>query len=358
MTASTLTEKYLVHLFHDAGLGELCHMADRRLEASHHKDAHSLLTAARALHRTGNLFTTLNRIDPGKWLAYVAESRQVDPGKIIRTPDSCITRYCRLFFDFDPARPKGQSSTAEELATAAPRARGLVAKLTALGWPAPLLAMSGNGWHVQYRTALVNNPETAEMLKAIYIGLAAEFDDDEVMFDKSVRNPARLCALYGAIKRKGIDHPERPHRQSYCEIPEPWLQVHPRQVAGLAEFYAAQAPAPATSPPPTRTTGPKVAGRGDFASLDVVAWFLAHKAYVGPLAGNVHGARCPWSYEHSTPSPKTGSDTIIFEADGGWPGFSCKHGHCADRDIRAVMALWGDADAFCGAAFQPVRRVG
>lgn len=352
------TEKYVTHLFHDAGLVELCRMRDRQLTASHHKDVASLLKAARTLHRTGNLFTTLNRIDPGKWAAYQAEGRQDDPGKIIRTPDACISRYTRLFFDFDPIRPKGQSSTAAELATAETRARGLVAKLTALGWPAPLLAMSGNGWHVQVRTALPNTPATAEMLKAIYAGLAAEFDDDEVMFDKSVKNPARLCALYGAIKRKGIDHPERPHRQSHCEIPEPWLQVHPRQVAGLAEFYARQAPAVETYTPPTRAPGAKVAGLGDYATLDVVAWFMVHGAYVGRLAGNVHGVRCPWSDEHSTPSPKSGSDSIVFEADGGWPGFSCKHSHCADRDIRAVMALWGDADAFCGTAFQPVRRAG
>ncbi len=352
------TEKYLAHLFHDAGKVELCHMRDRQLNVSHHKDSLSLLAKARTLHRTGNLFATLNKIDVERWPAYEAENRQDDSGKIIRTPDACISRYTRLFFDFDPIRPKGQSSTADEMEVAETRARGLAAKLTALGWPAPLLAMSGNGWHVQYRTALPNTPATAEMLKAIYNGLAAEFGDDEVAFDRSVKNPARLCTLYGSVKRKGIDHPERPHRKSYCEIPEPWLQVHPRQVAGLADFYAAQAPAPATSPAPVRATGPKVVGRGDYASLDVVAWFMVHGAYVGRLDERVHGARCLWSAEHSTPSPKSGSDTIIFESDGGWPGFHCHHGHCADRDIRDVMALWGDADAFCGAAFQPVRRAG
>lgn len=350
------TEKYLVHLFHDAGLVELCHMRDRQLNVSHHKDALSLLAEARARHSIGNLFTTLNRIDAGKWRAYEAEGRQADPTKIIRTPDSCIQRYTRIFFDLDPVRPKGQSSTADELEVAQTRALGLKAKLAALGWPAPLMAMSGNGWHVQYRTALPNTPETSEQLRAIYTGLAAEFSDDEVMFDRSVRNPSRLCTLYGSIKRKGVNHPERPHRKSVCILPDPWLQVHPRQVLGLANFYAAQTPVPETRPAPVRAA--KVGGRGDYRHLDVVAWFMVHGAYVGRLGERVHGVRCPWSAEHSTPSPKSGSDTVIFEGDGGWPGFSCKHSHCCDRDIRDVMTLWGDADAFCGAAFQPVRRAG
>lgn len=358
MNTTSMTEKYITYLLHDAGLVELCHMEDRRLTISHHRNVASLLTEARARHRTGNLFTTLNRIDPARWRAYEAGGRQADPTKIIRTPDECIHRYCRLFFDFDPGRPKGQSSTADELAAAEIRARGLVAKLTALGWPPPLVAMSGNGWHLQYRTALGNTPETSEQLRVIYTGLAAELSDDEVLFDRSVRNPARLCALYGAIKRKGIHYPERPWRQSRCEIPEPWRQVHPRQVDGLANFYAAQAPqqAPqaATRPAAAFTTG----GRGDYASLDAVAWFMVHGAYVGRLAGNVHGVKCPWSADHSTPSPRSGSDTVIFEGDGGWPGFHCHHAHCADRDIRDVMALWRDADDFCGAAFQPARRAG
>ena len=347
------TERYLTHLFHDAGMVELCLLEDRRLEISHQKDPRSLLAAARARHASGNLFVTLNKIDPVKWKAYEAESRQADPAKIIRTPDSCISRYCRLFFDFDPERPKGQSATDSELAAAEIRARGLAAKLTALGWPAPLVAMSGNGFHLQYRTALTNNAETAEMLKAIYAGLAAEFDDDEVTFDRSVKNPARLCCLYGSIKRKGIHHPQRPHRQSRCTIPDPWLQAHPRQVAGLANFYAALVPAPETVPAPARDLGVKVSGRGDYASLNVLAWFAAHGAYVGILAGHIHGVRCPWQAEHSSPSPKTASDTVIFASAGdGWPGFHCKHGHCAGRDIKDVLRLWGDADGFCTAEFQ------
>ncbi len=347
---------YLDRLFTDGGMVELCHMAHGRLWPTWHSNTDSLLATASRVSDTGNLFTTLNRIDCQALDEHLTGRRG---HQVARTPDSCITRYCRIFFDLDPQRPIGQSSTVDELAAAQTRAMGLVRRLAALDWPTPLMAMSGNGWHVMYRTALPNNAETAEMLKAIYAGLHGEFSDDEVTFDRAVRNPARLCTLYGSMKRKGINHPERPHRLATCQVPSDWRQVHPRQVEGLANFFARRA-APIG---PRPTTRPVVAlpegGRGNYATLDVVAWFAAHGRYVGPLAGHVHGVRCPWLEEHTSSSPKNGSDSVIFEGDGtGWPGFHCKHSHCQDRDIRDVMALLGDADAYCGAAFVPMRRAG
>ncbi|MCK7581723.1 MAG: hypothetical protein MZV65_42965 [Chromatiales bacterium] len=218
--------------------------------------------------------------------------------------------------------------------------------------------MSGNGWHVQYRTALPNTDETREQLAAIYAGLHRDFSDDSVEFDRSVRNPARLCALYGAIKRKGPNTTDRPHRRSVIWLPSDWRQVHPRQVAGLAEFYARRSSQTRSNSDPAPQGGRsavRVSGQGNYASLDVVRWFQAHDAYVGHLVDRKHGVRCPWSGEHTHASPKNGSDTIVFEGDGGWPGFHCKHAHCQGRTIRDVMALWRDADAFCSETFQPRR---
>lgn len=355
MKAPSSTAEYLTWLTNDAGWAEVCWMADRTIEPRWDNRPDVLLADGRTRHQTGNLFTTLHRIDIEALKAYLAEKRQVDPRRqTFRTPDECVTRYCRLFFDLDPERPKGTSSTVDELAAAEARARGLVRKMAALDWPTPMLAMSGNGWHVQYRTAMPNNAESTEILKTVYTGLHNELSDDEVSFDRSVRNPARLCALYGSVKRKGINHTERPHRKSACWIPSDWRQVHPRQVAALADVYARQAsqtrPNASQAAQEARSAA-RVSGKGNYSTLDVTAWFVAHDAYVGTLGGNVHGVRCPWSAEHSSPSPKNGSDAVIFEADGGWPGFACKHSHCQDRGIRDVMALWGDADNYCSAAF-------
>lgn len=338
-------------LVRDAGLVELCRLGNRGPErVEWFTDPRRLLARAQEWSRAGNLFTTLHRIDPDALAAH----RQADPRK--RTPDGAVARYCRVFFDFDPVRPRGTSSTDDELQEAEIRAKGLRDRMLAIGWPLPQVAMSGNGWHLQYRTALPNNDVTREELSAVYRGLATEFGDSVVSFDCTVRNPARLCALYGSLKRKGPHAAKRPHRQSVCWIPSEWRQVHPRQVEALANHYARQ-PSPTTrlNTPPPRQEAVLIRGAGDYRTLDVVRWFEARGAYVGHLDGLKHGVRCPWSHEHSAASPRNGSDTIIFESDGGWPGFHCKHAHCEGRTIRDVMALWGDADAFCSESFRQRR---
>ena len=345
------TQEYLACLIRDAGLVELCQMNHGKLDVGWYSNHDNLLHDARTLARTGNLFTTLNRIDLDALKAYLAEQRRVVFDKVCRTPDAAVTRYCRLFFDFDPERPKGTSSTTAELAEAEIRARGLASRLSALGWPAPALAMSGNGWHLQYRTALPNSAETKEQLALIYAGLHREFSDDVVQFDRSVRNPARLCALYGSTKRKGPNTPDRPHRKSSVQIPQDWRLVPPRQVAALADHYARQAADMAPKRDKSPVGEPAVAGRGDYACLDVVGWFGAHGAYVGALSGIKHAVTCPWSGEHTTASPKNGSDCIIYESDGGWPGFHCSHSHCDGRTLKDVLRLWGDADSFCTSEF-------
>lgn len=346
---------YLERLLADAGQVELCHMAGKRIRSTWHQDTDSLIAAATQSQGTGNLFTTLNRIDPGALAEHIQQATQAGRASP-RTTDACISRYTRIFFDLDPARPTGQSSTAEELTAAQVRAHGLRTRLAVLGWPEPLMARSGNGWHLQYRTALANTPETSEMLRLIFDGLAQEFGDDEVTFDRAVRNPSRLCTLYGSWKRKGPNLPDRPHRQSLALIPADWRQVHPRQVAGLANLFAQQSHPRVMGATRSPTTALPPGGKGDYASLDVAAWFDHHQAYVGILAGHIHGVRCPWQNEHTSVSPKTASDTVIFASAGdGWPGFHCKHSHCTGRNIKDVIRLWGDADAFCGAAFQTRR---
>ena len=354
MQADTLT--YLDWLIRDSGTAELCRIRDRGPDRiAWHTDSGQMLAQAREWAGTGNIFTTLHRIAPDALREYVETQIRANPKARPRTPDHVVTRFTRLFFDFDPAGLKGSSSTDAELQEAQIRAQGLRDRLRVLDWPTPLTAMSGNGWHLQYRTALPATDETAEVLKTIYRGLDAEHSDDEVRFDSTVRNPARLCALYGSVKRKGPSTQDRPHRRSVCWIPSDWKQVHPRQVEALANHYARLSSEPrsnASRGSQEARGALRVSGRGNYTTLDVVRWFAAHDAYVGHIDGNKHGVRCPWSHEHTSVSPSNGSDTIVYESDGGWPGLFCHHAHCAGRTIRDVMALWADADDYCAESFQ------
>ncbi len=320
---------WLKALLADAGRFEIRHLPSGRSIVV--DDLEKAKAAIDGRSCIGSLYTTLNR--PGA---------HVEAGSTSALRDADIDRIVLLPFDFDPVRPPHCASTDAELQAALVARDAFVRAMASRGWPAPALACSGNGAHAIYRTFLPNGDETREILRALYRGLAARYSDDEVLFDPSVRNPARIWRLYGTENRKGTPTRDRPHRVAAVRLPADWRRVPTKEVERLAsEFVRRQVDRQSEH----RLDRPRRSGRGDYASLDVVGWFAAYGAYVGHLEGNVHEVVCPWEREHSSSSPR---DTIVFADDGrGWPGFFCHHNHCAGRTIRDVMLLWGDADSWC-----------
>ncbi|UHD15726.1 hypothetical protein [Thiocapsa bogorovii] len=336
----TSTRDYLAAQISDNGSIELRHQIGERWTTGWFDDLDRLVRQVDRLRDRGNLFTSLNGPKP----RHVGNGMTGSP--ICNGDVAWVTR---IPFDFDPCRPTGVSSTADELKAALGRRDALVAMLRKLDWPIPLHGLSGNGYHAVYRVRLPSNDETTEMFRSIYSGLAAEFADDEVDFDRSVKNPGRIFRLYGTRNRKGPDTPERPHRDSACWIPAPWRQVERRLVEDLANFYARRSTPAVTSSEP-RQAGPRIGGKGDYTTLDVVAWLTAHGLYRHAVDSTTHSVWCPWRDGHSTPHGRTGA--VVFVNPGRWPGFHCHHGSCAGRTIADVVASLGDADAYCTAAFQ------
>lgn len=340
MNLST-TEEYLTWLLRDNGRAELRHQQGGLWHTGWFTDVDAMLRHARERSDVGNLFTSLNAPRPRP----VHNAMTGDPLR-----DGEVAFVTRIPFDLDPVRPVGVSSSEEELRLALERRNGLVRALCARGWPIPLHAKSGNGYHAQYRVRLPANDDTREMLGWLYAGLHDELNDDLVSFDRTVRNPGRIFRLYGSVNRKGPEVFDRVHRKSTVWIPDDWERVPVRLIANLANSFAKRgqvARSQASKSPVEPSAG---FGRGDYATLDVVAWFEAHGLYKQHLAGRVHAVTCPWAGEHTSRSGK--SDTIIFESDGGWPGFHCHHSHCATRTIRDVMEVLGNADAFCSSEFR------
>jgi hypothetical protein len=96
--------------------------------------------------------------------------------------------------------------------------------------------------------------------------------------------------------------------------------------------------------------GKRVAGAGDYATLDAVAWFTAHGLYEYHITDIIHAVKCPWENEHTETHR---NDTVIYaNTDGNWPGFHCKHSHCEGRTIGDVMQVIGDADSFCARSWE------
>jgi len=329
--------------FRDNKFAELRHQTPVGWISFWYDNQEDLIHKANELSPVGNLFLNLNR-----------------PFEITNKPvtNDDIKLHTRLLFDFDPVRPKSTSSTVEELEDARELAIKLIKHLTALGWPAPLKAISGNGAHVQYRAPLPNNAETKAILKSIYTGLQKEFTTESVEFDPTVRNAGRISTLYGSIKRKGISTKERPHRPSIASIPSDWKQVSPKLVESLANYYEKRSSShykPKVTLP-QRQVGKRSTNvtKGDYTTLDVVAMFNAHGLYLQQVETEKHYVTCPWIGEHSSTGPK---DTVIWEASGNqWPTFHCSHSHCDGRNIADVLQLFSDADSFCSQEYQGVNH--
>jgi hypothetical protein len=339
----SLTERYVKQAFADNGVVELRHQdGSGRWISGLFDDADDLLAAAGKLHQVGNLFISLNRPSPRKaW------------GVMGGTPlgNADFQWITRMFMDFDPIRPKDTASTDAELEAAKQTALDARKVFKALNWPDPLLAISGNGAHLLYRTHLPNTAEVRDMLTLIYTGMS-EDHVGSVKFDRAVRNAGRIGPLYGSFKRKGPNTAERPHRKSVIlEWPREWKQIQRTDLEKVVRFYGEHQAKRATRAPVSSAA--RFSGSGDYQSLDMVAWFTAHGLYRRPLGtysgAERHAVRCPWEGEHSNTSGDLDTSTVIFTATEGWPGFHCSHDHCEGRTIRDVMQILGDADSFCTA---------
>ena len=327
---------YLQRLLDDSHVVELRHATGTRWESGHFDDFASMVKVIRERAHIGNLYTTLNR--PAINTASNAMNERA-----LRDDDMAV--ITRLPFDLDPVRPADTPATDDEHRSACEARALLVRVLSGYGWPVPALGMSGNGAHAVYRVRLKATPGWRKAAAVLYAGLRDRLheplSDMHVVFDATVRNPSRIWRLYGTVNRKGQPSHNRPHRRAAITLPAgPWqvvsADVLKRTVSDLEPVVV-----------PKRDYAPHapIHGRGDYATLDIVAWFRAHAAYRRPLDDGKHAVDCPWGDEHTTTSS---TDTVVWETGAaGWPTFHCSHAHCDGRSILDVMQLWGDADRFC-----------
>ena len=103
--------------------------------------------------------------------------------------------------DVDSHRPSGISATDEEKEAAHKKAREIYGYLKGRGWPAPVVADSGNGYHLRYRVDLPC--EDDRLIEKALTALADRFDGDGVKLDRGVHNPSRIARLYGTLAAKG-----------------------------------------------------------------------------------------------------------------------------------------------------------
>jgi hypothetical protein len=172
-----------------------------------------------------------------------------------------------LLIDFDPDRPADVSATRAEKGRALKLMMAVRGHLEGRGWPAPVEADSGNGFHLLYRIDLPNDDPSAQLVKAVLAALADRFDADGCKVDRKVFDAPRLVKLYGTAARKGTPTDERPHRFAKVLKTPGTLKVVSaellRALAGEGRPVGQDAPkAPDTTPAPRRSAA-QTHGRAD-----------------------------------------------------------------------------------------------
>jgi hypothetical protein len=202
----------LAVLFRLGDVVELRAFKDRWTKSGYFEEHDVLADEAVKLDGQGwQVYVTLNPVQRAL-LARAANRAKDKPA--VTTSDRDVASRRWLLLDVDPVRPSGVSATDEEKDAAYLTAKEVLQYLRQQGWPDPVIADSGNGFHFLYPIDLPNNERSRELVKGVLEALAFMFDDEKVKIDTSVHNAARIVRLYGTTTRKGDHLPERPHRRS------------------------------------------------------------------------------------------------------------------------------------------------
>jgi hypothetical protein len=207
----------------------------KRIDAGCFDFDHRELAANEAirLNRAGAaVYFNLNQLDKQLQARY---SNRVEEYASSTATDNNVTRRCWVLIDLDAQRPKDTSSTPEQLAQAIKRGCAVMEYLSVQGWPKPVSAESGNGYHLLYPINLPNDDASRTLISGCLKALAGRFDDAVVNVDQSVFNAARIIKLHGTIANKGDNIPAAPWRLSkLTEIPERVTPVAIEHLEALA----------------------------------------------------------------------------------------------------------------------------
>lgn len=271
---------------------------------------------AKELSRYPNrtFYQTMNRV---KSACYAREQHE----RLVERPhetttDGDIAGYQWLLIDADPVRPSGVSASKEEKEAARRVAGMTMKKLMAMGFSEPIVADSGNGYHLLFH--IHASPKEKQVLADFLAVLDMWFSTEQVKIDTAVFNPARITKLYGTIATKGASTPERPHRRSgIIRKPE---KVESTSMTLIRNIAAERQKAVSPQENPRQ--------RGATSSFDLDQFLSDHHIEVTkkiPISTGMKYqlAECPFDSSHKH------GDAAVFAYSNGSYGFHCFHNSCA-----------------------------
>lgn len=242
------------------------------------------------------------------------------------TDDNAIKKRIWVLVDLDPehGKIKGISSTDEELNASYLRACKVYSYLKEQGFYDPIVCMSGNGYHLQYRVDMPNTKQVTELLERFLKSLGMIFGDDVISIDTTVSNASRICKLYGTTAKKGRSTTVRPWRQSkIVKVPETIEATNIAYFEKVANYFPVPEKIPTAQSGYTRERFDVV----EFMNRHGISYKEEHTA-IGTKYILDH---CIFDETHK------GKDAMIFQGVDGALGYHCFHNHCQHytwKDVR------------------------
>ena len=292
------------------------------------KDEQNAATAIKNYSDMMGVYAPINMIDEACYSRFQCD-KMVDSAEAT-TSDNDIKKRRWILIDLDSKRPTGCNATDEELQQSRAVMTQIGCFLRDQGFSAPVVAMSGNGWHLYYRIDVPNNDAVTEAIQKFLQVLDMQFSNEDCDVDVSVFNASRIAKIIGTKSNKGSDTKERPQRESYfVKVP---VTIEPTRM----EFVMKVA-----SQLPQEERNDRYYGNTQFNIEDFIS---KHGIRVQKRTKFKSGERlvleeCPFDSNHKAP------DSAIFIMGNGAIGFRCLHNSCSHKTWRDVRLLF-EPDAY------------
>jgi len=290
------------------------------------------------------IYFTLNEINADCYGRQQCEKMVKSPKTT--TTDTDVVRRKTVLIDFDPIRTTGVNASEAEFELAHKKAQAVFKYLREQGFSDPVIAVSGNGWHLQYFIEdCPNNDDNTKTIKRFLQSLSNMYSDDKVDIDEKVFNAGRICKLYGTMAKKGANIPERPWRMSKLVYVPKNIKAND---AALFQKIADLLPKEEPKPLPNRQRPIY-----NSAPFDLPSWLREHGiVYREKKSGDSTRYEleyCPWVDTHSD---KKKWDSALFVDSQGKITFNCTHSHCKGKTWQDVR-LHYEPNAYDRPTFQP-----
>lgn len=279
-----------------------------------------------------NVYITLNELHPQ---CYDRVTRDTFMENVSTTSESDVIGRDWLFIDVDPRRPSHTSATKEQVTLAHDKAQVVLDYLRKVGFSDPVIAFSGNGYHLLYRVSLANTKEVKTKVKKFLEALDRMFSDRDIKIDTANQDASRVCKLYGTLAQKGLNTEQAPYRMSkILYVPEK-LE---RSKVDLIDVVINEIPE-TTDEKPSMTYNRS----GQMQPLELSSWLdnygIDYYETDYPGGHKYILDHCFFDSGHK------GKDACLFQYSNGAIKYKCFHDSCQDKGWKDVRVLF-EPDAY------------